>query len=197
MFLVVLGSAPTYLVGSIAPARFQPPSLIKTEIRVMSTKQHVTSLLTWVRSMSESMIKDMSESAMLHQNCPTDNHALWTLGHLAATEAWMAGVIGISGVSVPETYAKLFGSGSKPVCDAKAYPKLAEVKKLFDSNHAAILKWLESAPDSALSASLKDKTGGFADDAIDGMMKLAWHEGWHFGQVASARKALGLKPVMG
>jgi hypothetical protein len=163
----------------------------------MSTKQHVASLLTWIRSVSEGMIADMSESALVHQNCPTDNHAIWTIGHLAATDAWMAGVIGIPGVTVPDSYKALFGGGSKPVSDAKAYPKFSDIKKVFDSNRKAVLKWLESAPESALSVSIKDKTGGFANDPIDGMLKLAWHEGWHFGQVASARKALGLKPVMG
>ncbi len=163
----------------------------------MSPKQHAASLLTWVRTTSESMLKDMPESAMTKQSCPTDNHPLWVLGHIASTDVWIASVVGAPGITAPDSYNGLFGGGSKPVADANHYPKLAEVKKLFDSNRAALLKWFESAPDSALAVSLKEKTGGFANDPIDAMFKIAWHEGWHFGQVASARKALGLKPVMG
>lgn len=163
----------------------------------MSPKQHAVSLLKWVRTISEGMLADMPESAMTKQACPTDNHPLWVLGHIAATDVWIAGMLGIPGVSTPDTYNGLFGGGSKPVADAKVYPKMADVKKLFDSNRAALLAWLEAAPELALAVSLKDKSGGFANDGFDAMFKIAWHEGWHFGQVASVRKSLGLKPLMG
>lgn len=163
----------------------------------MSPKQHAASLLKWVRTISEGIVNDIPESSMTKQACPTDNHPLWVLGHIASTDVWIAGMLGISGVAVPESWNGLFGGGSKPKADAKAYPKVAEVRKVFDANRAAVLKWLEAAPDSALTVSLKEKSSGFANDPIDAMFKLAWHEGWHFGQAASVRKALGLKPVMG
>lgn len=158
--------------------------------------QHAANLLKWVRFVSDSVIKDFPESAMTRMESPTSNHALWVLGHLASTDAWIASVANIPGISVPETYAKLFGSGSKPVASAASYPKPAEVRKLFDANRAALLKWLESASPAALATPLKEKTGGFCDDPIDGLYKLAWHEGWHFGQVATIRKAMGLPSVM-
>ena len=75
-------------------------------------------------------------------------------------------------------------------------PPAAEVKKAFHDSRQAIIGWLREAPESALSIDLKEKTGGFATDPIDAMLKIGWHEGWHMGQVAGVRKALGLPNVI-
>jgi len=163
----------------------------------MTPRQHAVSLLKFVRDYSNKLIKDFPEGKATFQASPTDNHLAWVLGHLASTDAWIGGALGIPGTAVPETYGKLFGGGSKPLPDPKAYPPLAELRKAFENGRAAVLKWLETAPDAALATPLADKTGGFCTDPIDGALKIAWHEGWHFGQVANCRKALGLPNALG
>jgi len=163
----------------------------------MTPTEHASSLLKFVRSISTGLLKDMPDSAMLRQNAPTDNHALWVMGHLALTDSWITGVVGAQGVRIPDSYKKVFDAGTTPVSDPKVYPPVAEVREVFDAARAALIQWLESAPQSALTVSLKEKTGGFALDPIDAVHKIAWHEGWHFGQVASVRKSLKLPPVMG
>jgi hypothetical protein len=154
-------------------------------------------MLQFARHVSNDMIKGFPEDKRTFQACPTDNHLTWVLGHVASTEAWLGRTMNIPGTAVPETYGKLFGGGSKPLPDPKAYPTLAEIRKVFDEGRAATIKWLQSAPDAALAVSLKDATGGFANDPVDAALKMAWHEGWHFGQVANCRKALGLPNAMG
>lgn len=161
----------------------------------MTPKQQAKSLLTWVRSVSNLTLTDIPESAMTRQGTPHDNHPLWVLGHLASTDAWIGGLLGIPGMTMPDR--KLFGQGSRPVSDSKAYPACVEVKRVFDGNRAALLEWLEGATNAALETPLKEKTGGFTTDPIDAMHKIAWHEGWHFGQITSVRKALNLKSVVG
>lgn len=163
----------------------------------MTPRQHAASLLKFTRAISMGILKDYPEDKYTFQTSPADNHAMWSMMHTAMTDAWIGGVVGIPGVSNPQGWDKLAGGGSKPVNDAKKYPSLAEVKKVFEGNRAAVLAWLEKASDKELTASLKEKTGGFAEDVLDGMFKLSWHEGWHFGQVATLRKALGLPPTMG
>lgn len=163
----------------------------------MTPRQHAVALLKWVRSISDGILGDFPDDKFTFQNHPNDNHAAWVLGHLASTDAWIAGVVGARGVSIPESWNALVGQGSKPERDAKKYPSPAELRKAYADSRAAVLEWLETAPDSALAVDLKDKTGGFCTDPIDAMLKIAWHEGWHVGQVATLRKTLGLKPVMG
>ena len=55
----------------------------------MSAKQHAVSLLKWVRTISDGIVSDIPESAMTKQACATDNHPLWVLGHIAATDVWI------------------------------------------------------------------------------------------------------------
>lgn len=161
-----------------------------------SPRQKAAGLLRFARKVSNDVLKDFPESKYAHQRTPADNHPFWAMGHMVLTDAWMAGVMGIPGVAAPEGWDKLFGQGSKPVSDPKRYPAPAEMRQHFENSRAAILNWLESAPESALATPLKEKTGGFAEDPLDAMAKIAWHEGWHFGQVATLRKDLGLPPAM-
>ena len=97
--------------------------------------------------------------------------------------------------ALPESYSKLFGYQTKCEGDAKKYPTCAEVKKHFDAAHTALIKAARAASDQTLNASLKEKSGGFAEDGLDVLLKGVWHEGWHAGQIAGLRKSLALKPV--
>lgn len=163
----------------------------------MTPRQYAESLLRFTRSISQSILKDWPEDKLAVQHHPADNHPLWVLGHVASTDAWIASMVGAAGITAPESFAKLFGQGSKPSSNASDYPPVAELLALFNQNREKLLAWLDSATEEQLSVSLKDKTGGFANDVTDAFFKICWHEGWHFGQVATLRKSLGLPPVMG
>jgi hypothetical protein len=160
-------------------------------------RQHAINVLKFARTVSMDMLKGYPENKYTWQTGPEDNHPAWVMGHLAMTDVWIAGALGAPGTTAPAGWDKLFGGGAKPSSDPKAYPPIAELKKHFDGNRAAILNWIEAASDQDLAMSLKEKSGGFALDPVDAAFKLAWHEGWHFGQVATLRKAQGLPNVMG
>ena len=66
----------------------------------------------------------------------------------------------------------------------------------LDLENAVVLAWLDTADEKVMAIPLKETTGGFADDGTDLCMKLCWHEGWHVGQIATLRRALGLPGVM-
>lgn len=160
-----------------------------------SSKQYADTFIRWTRIVTLQLLNDWPADKWTFQQTPEDNHALWVMGHLAMTDAWLAGEIGITGVSVPESYHKLFGMGSKPGASATDYPSAAEVRGVFSECRGATLAWLESATPEQLSVSLKEKSGGFADDVLDAFLKMAWHEGWHCGQLGTLRRALGLKSI--
>jgi hypothetical protein len=44
--------------------------------------------------------------------------------------------------------------------------------------------------------SVKEATHGFADTKMDLLYKLAWHDGWHLGQLTTLRKFLGLPGLL-
>lgn len=155
----------------------------------------IAELMHFVRLFSIKTVNDWPAERLTFQRGPEDNHPLWVMGHIAGTDAWIGGLLKIPGTEVPESFQKLFGQGTKPVSDASIYPSLGEVRGYFDGARTAIRHWLDNADDAALATPLKDVTGGFASDAQDALHKLMWHEGWHIGQVATLRKALGLPNV--
>jgi DinB superfamily len=163
----------------------------------MTPRQHAISVLKFTRDVGTLTLKGFAEDRYTWQTSPFDNHPMWVLGHLATTDAWILGAVGGKGADLPAGWEKHFGPGTKPVSDPKQYPPLAEIRRVFETTRAALLNWLEGAKESDLSIPLKEKTRGFALDPIDAALKVAWHEGWHFGQVATLRKAQGLPAVMG
>jgi hypothetical protein len=159
----------------------------------MNTRERAIAVLEFSRWYTNNLLKGIPDDRFTFQPSPTDNHVLWCLGHLAGTDAWIGGVVGAT-VDVPKSIVDAFGMGTLP--RAAGNPSTGEVKGAFESSRAALLGWLKSAPDAALSTDLKEKTGGFATDPLDGMLKIAWHEGFHAGQIANIRKALKLPPSM-
>jgi len=120
------------------------------------------------------------------------NHCLWTLGHLATTYDWASGLLDGKGSQLPETYNALFGMGSSPSPDAKAYPPAAEVRTAFERAYERLRAAAATLTPSQQAESLKEATGGFASTKMDMVHKMGWHDGWHLGQLSTLRKFLGL-----
>lgn len=154
-------------------------------------------LARWSHGLTMSLTSDWPEDKWTFQPAGQVNHALWCLGHLAATYEWGSGLIDGRPSALPETFAKCFNSGTKPHGNAGEYPKVADVRAACDKAFERFTAAAENLTEPKLTQSLKDSTGGFATDYIDLVHKLAWHDGWHGGQIAAIRKTLGLKSIMG
>jgi hypothetical protein len=163
----------------------------------MTPRQHALNVMKFARDTTSAILVGIPDDKMTWQASPTDNHPLWVMGHLASTDAWFAGVMGVAGIKFPESWQPLFGMSSSPSADLAAYPPIAEVRALFDTNRQLLIEWFEGASDQQLATSLSEKTDGFALDPIDFFLKSAWHEGWHAGQIATLRRALGLPRIIG
>jgi hypothetical protein len=164
--------------------------------RPMHPRQRAIRNLQFSRQVVTKLVEGWPAEKWTHQPTPGANHALWTLGHIALTDAWIGGVVGAGDVRTPEGFDQHFGYGSVPKPDPAGYPEPAEVRAAFERTRGALLAWAEGASDEALERSLKEQTHGFAYDALDGLLKLAWHEGWHAGQIATIRKSLGMPGVL-
>lgn len=151
--------------------------------------------LDWIRAKTNDLVKDFPTDKALHQPSPTDNHLIWALGHLALTDEWIHSMLDPQFKSIlPESYKTLF-YGSKCEGDPKKYPTLNEVRKNFDAAHESLMKTVKAASEQTLNKSVKEVSGGFAEDGYDALFKGVWHEGWHSGQIAGLRKSLNLKSI--
>ena len=161
----------------------------------MHIRDQLVSLLVMTRGITDKLIDGMPDDALTHQPSPSDNHALWTMGHLAGADCYFGGLCGAT-THQPDSYEALFGMNSKPG-PRHAYPPVQAVRDTYKSTRHAVLEWLRHASDADLSKDLREQSKGFVTDPVNAMMLTAWHEGWHAWQVAGVRKALGLPSVIG
>lgn len=152
-------------------------------------KDHALELLQFGHSVLMKQIESFPPDKALFQPTPTDNHLMWTLGHLAMTYAWAVSLFDGKGVQLPESYEAKFSSGSKPTPNAADYPRLAELRRQFEAAYDEMVQTALGLSDEDLRVSIADKTGGFATDRLDLLMKMSWHDGWHGGQLASLTRA--------
>ncbi|MBX3367543.1 MAG: DinB family protein [Phycisphaeraceae bacterium] len=161
-----------------------------------SIADQAIAFLRFAASTADAQIGSMPDEHALSQLHGADNHAAWTLGHQALSRAWFAS--SISGVMppIPETYSSLFGGKSKPSADPGMYPSLDELRTNYRSSLDALIAAAESLTDADLGKPAHGDSGGWLTTRLDAVLKAAWHEGWHGGQIATLRRGLGLPPLM-
>jgi uncharacterized damage-inducible protein DinB len=158
-------------------------------------RDHLLSELAWARRCTEDVLKDWPEDRTLFRTGESDNHLTWTLGHLALSDEWILTMLTGEKSPLPEHYGKLFGYQSTVQDDPSVYPSMDEVRGHFQASRARLRAWMEAATDEQLAGPLDDGGVGFASTPREALSKEAWHEGWHAGQLAPLRRALGLKPA--
>jgi uncharacterized damage-inducible protein DinB len=125
------------------------------------------------------------------------NHATWIVGHLASTEDFFLAEFSGGTPALSEKWRSLFGGGSTPVDDPAAYPPFEEVMRTFEERREALTRWFESLTVDQIAEPAPEKWRPYAPTLGDLAPFLAYHEGYHGGQLAVARKACGLSPAFG
>lgn len=161
----------------------------------MDAKAGAIKALHMARGMFNQLIEGFPADKAAFQPAPTDNHLLWLLGHMPFGYVYFAEVLGGKIDAPPEAWKPLFGPGSKPVSDPSKYPPLAELKVAFDTSFTQFMAVVEKVPPEDL-AKPPANGGDWLPDRLAALHAVVWHEGWHGGQLANVRKALGLKNIM-
>jgi hypothetical protein len=181
----------------VKAAKSKAKPAVRARAVPVTTKGHAIASMVFAHDFAIKACSAFPDDRVTWQRHPEDNHPLWTLGHLAVSYDWFAGLLdGKPSQSTPEQM-KLFGPGSQAMSDVEAYPSMPEVKALCESAWKRLLKAAQALADSDLG---KPPFGGpntFAPDRLTVLERNAWHDGWHTGQVTTLRRALGLKPLMG
>lgn len=162
-----------------------------------SPKDRAIASLTFARGMTRDLIKAFREDQSVFQATPTDNHLLWTLGHLAQSFDWFSGLIDGKPSQIPATYQQLFGFKSLPHANATNYPPLQEILEQFNRTYQRFMDAAASLSEIDVLSACAADSFGYAKDRLEVIERAAWHEGWHAGQLSSLRRALNLPPIMG
>jgi uncharacterized damage-inducible protein DinB len=142
-------------------------------------------------------LSDFPVDKLTYQTSPTENHVLWTAGHMVTTYAWWATFLTKDLSPIPPAFAVAFDNKKKPVADSAAYPAMSEVLAELDRQYQIYIKAVEALPESEYyNAPLVD-SGGFVTYKVDVLVGQINHIGWHTGQISSIRRALSLPSLYG
>lgn len=143
---------------------------------------------------------DESNSTRQATNLP--NHVRWTLGHLALTMHRVAD--SIDGKAMPSSdiastpsagafHSESISFGSKPADDAAQYPPLARCIEIFNRAVDRLAAGVRAVPDSRFTESVP--WVGTQMPLYQLAARMAYHNGFHIGQIADLRRALGFKSI--
>jgi hypothetical protein len=138
------------------------------------------------------LVDGIPPDKLCHQPVPNTNHALWVLGHLACSDDFFATSLGGCESVIDEKWPELFGMGSKPVDDPGAYPSLEEVMSGLERARQGMLETFRAMGEQKLMSATPDDWQAFAPTYATVMGSIAFHEGFHAGQLSAVRRSLGL-----
>ena len=115
------------------------------------------------------------------------NPLLWIAGHLAWTRARICGLLG---ETVEFRWPEAFARGARPG-ETAGLPSLDELRQTWREVSARMMQRLDALTEAELAATAP-RPMPIPDRTIRGAVTfLAFHEGYHVGQMAFIRKWLG------
>ena len=161
-----------------------------------------------VQGLGTALLKDVDPLKAAHFPAPGGNpidcnHPVFVYGHLSIYPQRLIGLLGgdPSSVAVPESYATLFAAGVECQNDPKnsIYPPLDEVLKNYTRAYQGAIEFVKGLSDEKLAQDIEAE-GGFKDafttNAVMAMFLIHDHQMFHFGQVSTWRRAMGLGSAM-
>ncbi len=126
-------------------------------------------------------------------------HVGWQAGHLAVAQ-FNLGLVRTEGASTEDTsllptdFRELFGKGSMPQPGADAYPAAAEIRRVMQSVHAAVIDHGRTLDKLAVDAPVVGAEHPQFSTKLGALLWCGQHEMIHAGQIALLRRLLGQPP---
>ncbi len=142
-------------------------------------------------------VSDVPEDKLTYQSTPTENHVMWTAGHIAATYAWWTSFLTKDLTPPPAEFLEVFNNKKKPVADRSQYPAMSVVMAELDRQYQTFIKAVENTPESAYFDAPLAESGGFITNRLEVLTGQIHHLGWHTGHISTIRRALSLPSLYG
>lgn len=167
------------------------------------TTQHSTSALrdaglhalAFSRRLTDGLVASTPEELFCAVPCEGGNHAAWVAGHIAVADDGFRHALGGGDRLLDGTWDELFGNASVCRPDASLYPSKADLADALARTREALVSWVGTLDDGRLLEPIQGDMSRFAANRGQMMAFLAWHEGFHGGQLSAARRAAGLGPL--
>lgn len=131
------------------------------------------------------------------------NHPSFAFGHLALYPQMIMNILGLEpgDTSVPEQYGELFAKGVECIDDpdGSIYPPLSEIVEHFNRAYKALIEQAKDLDDSFLDKEIEghdDFKVIFGTNGVLIMFMIHDHRMFHYGQVSTWRRFMGLGSAM-
>ena len=138
-------------------------------------------------------VDGMDRSALLRRVTENCNSMLWMVGHMTLYRSMLLGLLGGAREACWED---LFKRGAGPA-DESFYPSLEELLAEFDAVTVKLNANFEAATEAELGAPAAKGTPSLDGTLAGSAAFLAFHEGYHAGQMGLLRKQLGFGQLVG
>lgn len=166
----------------------------------MTPRDVLAEAILQTKALTARYLAGFDESSRTRQAAGLPNHVAWSLGHCALTMHRVAQKVdgrepppvdfaaGTPGAFNPESVA----FGSVPA-DGAAYPSLARCTGVFDAACDRLAAAVRAASDTQLMQPIP--WGNTQAPWWTLVTRMVFHNGFHTGQIADLRRALGFKSV--
>jgi DinB superfamily len=140
----------------------------------------------------ERAVDDLSAEQLVRSASEASNPILWIAGHVANTRFGLSAMLGRK---LHRPWGDIFNrSATRPAADA--YPQLSVIRGAWIHVGTALMARFEELTDAELRAPAP-RPFPIPDKSMRGVIAfLAYHEGYHLGQMSYVRKWLGLPGLM-
>ncbi len=161
-------------------------------------RQHVLNTYAMTLETAKHLVNDVECVRCAEMPYESAKHPAWTLGHLAIASGMAASFLdpsldlGSMG-GVPDEWAKVSAPGVEITGERDAYAKKDELIAQLERTHTLTAKAFENASDDLLASAFPNPDyRAFWPTIGDGAFyMMAYHEGWHLGQLSQWRMAAG------
>lgn len=169
----------------------------------MTPQEVVASAVELSKVQMARYLAGFDDATSVKQAVNLPNHARWCLGHCAMTmhrvaqkldgkaapESDFASEVGRAGTFHTESVA----FGSKPADDDRDYPGLARCVEIYNAACDRLAAAVRGASESKLAEQVDWMT--FKMPLYMLVVRMCFHNGFHTGQIADLRRALGFKSI--
>lgn len=141
-------------------------------------------------------VADIPDERLAEQPTGVKNHAAWTLVHLAVSLQLVGETIGAGDWLAPE-WTKLYGTGSTPVPDRRAYPALESMLGALREGRERVIARVEIGGAELLAQPLEHDVVSQYLPTLGHVVTqiLVAHTAYHVGQLQAWRHAIGFRGV--
>lgn len=169
----------------------------------MTPQEVVASAVELSKVQMARYLAGFDDASSVKQAANLPNHARWSLGHCAMTMHRVAEKL--DGKGLPESdfgtdmgsagkfHTESVAFGSKPSDNDRNYPPLARCVEIYNAACDRLAGAVRALPESRMNEEVNWVT--FKMPLYQLVVRMCFHNGFHTGQIADLRRALGFKSI--